>query len=188
MELALSFPIKLEQDYDQRIFSPLSDTIRNQLGEDAEVTIECVMARSTSTGIAEPTILLMCSTLNDKRQIGRILKECDYISAHFRQKVVVLENQICASGDFSPEAITVLPNQKFLVEIAADEKGAKAIVFGCLAKFIRDDDAGPPIFSTIGGVISIAGTLYGLTTAHGIHNVSNPHPKTTRFSGTNSKF
>lgn len=186
VELALSLPIELEQEWDQRISSPLSDTIRRYV--DAEVTVECVMARSTSTGMVKPTILLMCSTPKHKRQIEKILRRCNYISAHFRRKVAVLENQRCTSGNFSPEANTVLPGQKILVEMAVDEKGAKSVVFGSLAKFIRDNDADLTAFSTIGGAILIAGTLYGLTTAHGIHNVSNPRLKATRFSGMNAKF
>ena len=263
-ELNIPLPTELERKWDQKICNPLCDLICRSV--DAEVTVECVMARSTSNGRAMPTILLMCSMQKHKDQIEKILNWCNYIPNSFSRKVVVLDNRRCTNGlkpesrvcrrsstvrhadayggfgssnttmnaqknrisdpirprnefiypqnyssercfpvpshfhqyetllDYrkcGPEVLSsehhvASPDDKIFVEMAVEEVGMKPVVFGSLAKFLSN--ANITTYSTIGGVILISGTLYGLTTAHGIHDVSTPWPEASRFSGTSSKF
>ena len=182
VELDLPLPTDMEREWDQKIYNQLSDVIFRSV--DGEVTIECVMARLTSNGAVKPTILLMCSMPKHRKQIEKILRGCNYIPKHFRRKVALLD--IYTLGNFSPDSSTVLPDQKILVDMAVDKKRARRVIFGSLAKLHSDNDADFTVFSTIGGVILIAGTLYGLTTAHGIYKSSAPCPEVMRFSGTNS--
>ena len=184
VELELPLPPDLEHEWDRKICNQLSDDICRAVN--AEVTVECVMARSTSSGEVKPTILLMCLKTKHKKQLKEILRGCNYIPKHFRKKVALLANQRRTPGNISPKVNTLLQDQKIAVEIAIDGNRAKSVVFGSLARFQRINDAKFTAFSTIGGVILIEGVSYGLTTAHGIHTVSNPPPEATRFSGTSS--
>ena len=96
VELALPLPTELEHEWEYKICDPLSDAICRSV--DAEVTIECVMARPSSNGMVMPTVLLMCSMPKHKRRIEKILRRCKYIPKVFRLKVAVLENHRCTLG------------------------------------------------------------------------------------------
>ena len=96
VELAVPLPIELEHEWDHKICNPLSDAICRSV--DAEVTIECVMARLTSNGRVMPTVLLMCAMPKHKSQIEKILRGCKYIPKSFRRKVAVLNNHRCTLG------------------------------------------------------------------------------------------
>lgn len=182
VELALPLPTEIKHEWDNKISNPLTDAIYRSV--DAEVTVECVMARSTSSGKVRPTVLLMCSNPRHKHKIERILRSCNFFPHQFRLKVAVLKNQRCTSEDLLLES-HVAPDEKILVEMAVTEIGGKPAVFRSLAKFHRDSNAGLTAFSTIGGVIMVAGTLYGLTTGHGIYTLGTGRQGAQRSSGMN---
>lgn len=181
----LQLPATLQEEWDSKIVTPLCDAI-NQSLPDADFTLECVMARSSKRGSSKPTVLLMCSEDRHKQQLKAILRNCRYISGHnFERKVIILGNEVCASGD-DLSASDTLSGGKAVVETAASDAGARSVLFASPAKLYFENDAKSTAIATIGGVLSIAGVLYGLTTAHGIRTVGSRQQDSPELSGTMS--
>ena len=180
----LALPVTLQQEWESRIAASLCDAI-NQSLPDADFTLECVMARSSRKGSSKPTVLLMCSESRHRKPLKKILRDCRYISSKkFERKVILLDNEICASGNELSGSDTPLPGEDAVVEIAASNAGARSVLFASLAKIYFEKDAVSTVTATIGGVISIAGVLYGLTTAHGIRTVGSRQQDSPELAGT----
>ena len=179
-------PTALEREWNLKVEGPLLDAISRLLpGE--YVTVELVMARSSENGEAKPTVLSMCSLLEHetqiRREIHRILSTCDYVRSRIRLKVAVLEISLCTPGSSSAGLDPVPQNETIIVEISTSEAGEDTVLFGKLAKLYREKDIDSTAFSTIGGVVSVGGILYGLTTAHGIRSLGTRPQEGPRASG-----
>ena len=98
--------------------------------------------------------------------------------------MILLDNEVCASGNELSGSDTLLSGEKAVVEIAASNAGARSVLFASLAKIYLEKDAESTVIATIGGVISIAGVLYGLTTAHGIRTVGSRQQDSPELLGT----
>ena len=186
VDFALSLPTALEHEWDLKLCGPVVDAIRRS-HPDADFTVELVMARSSVFREAEPTILSMCSLSEHQgqiqRQIENILRRGDYVHNSTRVKVVVLDIERCTPGSLSAALGAVLHDEEILVDIAISKAGENSVLFGTLAKLYREKDVDSTVFSTIGGVISIEGSLYGLTTAHGLRSIGTRQQEGPRASG-----
>ena len=180
----LPLPAALQQEWESKIAAALCDAICQYL-PDAHFTLECVMARSSRRGSSKPTVLLMCSESRHRKRLKKILRDCRYISSQkFERKVILLGNEICASGNELSGLDTQFSGEGAVVEVAASNAGARSVLFASLAKIYFEKDAKSTSTATIGGVISIAGVLYGLTTAHGIRTVGSRQQDFPELSGT----
>lgn len=168
LEPELPLPGLLQREWKWRIECRLSNSIRNSI-PDSDFTIDCVMAKSTTSAVAKPTILLTCSTSDDKRQIDRVLADCQYIPYPFDRKVILHDINLCAAGDPSA-ALDLALQEGDLVEIKVSKAGENYSLFASLVKIYSANGIRSPTFSTIGGVITIDGIPYGLTTAHAMQN------------------
>ncbi|KAL8793190.1 MAG: hypothetical protein Q9195_004220 [Heterodermia aff. obscurata] len=181
VDFELSIPTALFHEWESRVRGPLLDALCRSL-PDVDFALEFVMARSSIKGNAKPTILLACSTLEHQKRIQRVLRRCDFVPGLVRWKVVVQELKPLTLGSSSDIMDAVPQHAKVLVDIAISKAGESPVLFGKLAKLYCEKDVESTSFSTIGGVVSVAGELYGLTTAHGIESIGTRRQEGPRAS------
>lgn len=170
VELALSLPRNLQDEWDRNIEDRLCTAIAQKIPDGVtSTTVECAMVRSARDAVAVPTILLMCSKAEHKEHIQKILRKCSYISTDFECKVILHSMRRCAAGESSTTMDSGWHDGEFFVERATSVNEEPPILFASLVKIYSTQNVGSPAFSTMGGLVTIDSKLYGLTTAHAIH-------------------
>lgn len=183
VDVECSLPSPLFHEWTTIIHQRLRDKVYHSL-PDAEITIECVMAQQTKTSNAKPTIVLMYSDQRQKKQLERILRDCKFYSRQFDRKAIMLDTTLCASGESSAQYLD-LQNDELLVGTAISEASKQPTLFARLVKIYPSKGVESSVFSTMGGVISVDGTCYGLTTAHGLRTMGGTErQQITNTSGT----
>ena len=178
VDLSCNLPADNAHQWHTMIEQRLYDIVYHSL-PDVNFTIECVMAQRTVTSSAEPTVLLMCSESAHKKKLQKTLRKCKFISPQFRRKVAMLDINLCASGN-SSDLTSIVHDEELSVETII----GKPSLFASLVKIYSVKDANSTVFSTIGGVISINGAWYGLTTAHAFRRSDIAPQKMPEISGT----
>lgn len=165
VDLAQPLAPEIERAWDNKIHSWLDINLLHLLDDSNGISTELVMAGIEDGGSMNPTVLIMCRDLSQKESIEILLKRCSIIPENVQSRIVLFDIRTCTPGT----SVTDSPTQRFLgrqIAIDFDGAGNADILYAKVARIIPAGNDGLSVFCTIGGMLSVNGKLYGLTTAH----------------------
>lgn len=165
VDLAQPLPSELERAWETKIYQWLGTNLGHSMDDPNDMSVELVMAGVKDGGSMYPTILVMCRDLAQKESIDVVLKRCSLIPKNVRRKILIFDIRKCTSGG----SVAKPPTERFLgrqIAVDLDDTSNATVLYAKAARIFTSADAELFIFCTIGGMLSINGKLYGLTTAH----------------------
>lgn len=165
VDLAQPLSSDTQLAWDTKIHPWLETNLPHSLDDLNCISAECVMAGTTDGSPMDPTILFMCRDLAQKQSIGKLLDRCPSIPRNVRRRIIVFDVLKCTSGKLGANR----PTERFLgrgIEIHFDDAHNAHVLYANIARTIPAASDEPSVFCTIGGMLTVNGTFYGLTTAH----------------------
>ena len=172
VDLARSLSSDTQLAWDTKIHPWLETNLLHSLDDLNCISAECVMAGSRDGSPMDPTILFMCRDLAQKQSIGKLLDRCPFIPTDVRRKIIVFDILKCTSGKLGANR----PTERFLgreIAIHFDDAHNAHILYANVARTIPATSDEPSVFCTIGGMLTVNGKFYGLTTAHPLAALGN---------------
>ncbi|KAI9672490.1 MAG: hypothetical protein M1817_003256 [Caeruleum heppii] len=160
----LKLPAECRKAWDDSYHYRVRNALKRHLSGDRLGSLECLMAGVTGTRAAmRPTILIMCLETSDKRLIEQALSNAGFEASSFTVRVVTLE--VCKSSETAQSEDT--PNNEVGRIVEARLLRGNPTLCGVQVRLLLDELTATqsPDF-TIGGLLSVKGSLFGLTTAH----------------------
>ena len=165
VDLARSLSSDTQLAWETKIHPWLETNLLHSLDDLHCISAECVMAGIRDGGPMDPTILFMCRNLAQKQTIGRLLDRCPFIPRKLQRRIIVIKIFKCTSAKLG----AYRPNGDFRgreMAIHFDHAHSAHVLYANVARIIPIASYDPTVFCTIGGMLTVNGTFYGLTTAH----------------------
>lgn len=165
VDLAQSLSSELERAWETKIYQWLGTNLGHSMDDPNDISVELVMAGIKDGGSMYPTILVMCRDLAQKESIDVVLKRCSLIRKNVRRRIIIFDIRKCTSES----SVAKPPTERFLgrqIAVDLDDTSNATVLYAKAARIFTSADAELFIFCTIGGMLSVNGKLYGLTTAH----------------------
>ena len=165
VDLAQPLSPELERVWDNKIHPWLDTNLLHSMEDLNCISAELVMARSEHDGSISPTILVMCRDLAQKESIGEMLKRCTFIPKNVQRRILIFDILKCTTKTLIPNTRTER-NLGRQVVINVDDADGANVIYANVAGVLPVASNRLSVFCTIGGMLSVNGNLYGLTTAH----------------------
>ena len=140
----------------------LEDTFRNifrpRNGSDATLSMEFMMAGPAMSSL-KPSVVIVCCSSDSQKQLKKIIKTQKWLAEYDYHFIVIVDRLWELSGDNDGTG----GRQPLVVE--AWNRGQDSGLSGVAARSRLHKDGSATTF-TIGGVIVMGGSLYGLTAGH----------------------
>lgn len=154
---------ELQEIFDRKLRSRISGILRRLKLNDTRISLESAMVGVKPTPAAmKPTILCMCLTKDQRKAIVNAFSKMDFIPGVFCHKVVIFELKKSSTGQGSSHLGPMIGQT---VEVVSQQYFST--LCGTSARILLGDESIDYAKCTIGGLIIIDESLYGLTTAHG---------------------
>ena len=175
VDLAQPLSPELERAWDNKIHPWLDTNLLHSMEDPNYISAELVMAGIKHDGSIFPTILVMCRDLAQKESIEEMLKRCTFIPKNVQRRILIFDILKCTSKAFiaSPSSERLL-GRMFLrrlflgkqITIDAGYTHDAFVLYANVARVYPATSERLFVLCTIGGVLSVNGKLFGLTTAH----------------------
>ena len=165
VDLAQQLSPELERAWETKIYPWLDTILLHSMDDLNYISAELVMAGVKDGGSMYPTILVMCRDLAQKESIEELVKRCSFIPKNVQRRILIFDILQCTTRSLITNAFT----GRFLgrrIGIDVDDAHDANVLYANVAKILTIASDTPSVFCTIGGMLSINGKLYGLTTAH----------------------
>ncbi len=177
VDLAHPLPPESERAWDAKIHPWLESNLLHSMDNFNCVSMECVMSTIKDGGPLYPTILVMCRDLAQKESIDMLLKRCSLIPKNIQCRTIVFEILQCTSRIFSSHPPTeILSGGQVVIHLG--DVHTKNSLYANVARIVPSSSDGLSVFCTIGGILSVNGKCYGLTTAHQFAASGNENQET----------
>ena len=156
---------EIERAWETKILPWLDNNLVHSFDDFDGISRECVMAGTQDEGPMCPTILVMCRNVAQKEEIIHMLCKCTCIPKNVPRKIIIQDILACTSK--TPIADPLI--ERILgrtIAIDFDDANDANVLYANVARSAPLASEGVSRSCTIGGIISVAGRLYGLTTAH----------------------
>ena len=176
VDLSHPLPPESERAWDAKIHPWLESNLLHSMDNFNCVSIECVMSTIKDGGPMYPTILVMCRDLAQKESIEVLLKRCSLIPKNIQCRTIVFEILKCTSRIIPHPPTGVISGMQVTIDIG--DVHTANVLYGKVARIIPFSSGRLSVFCTIGGILSVNGKFYGLTTAHQFAASGNESPET----------
>ena len=170
VDLAQPLSPELERAWDNKIHPWLDTNLLHSMEDPNCISAELVMAGIKHDGSIFPTILVMCRDLAQKESIEEMLKRCTFIPKNVQRRILIFDILKCTSKAFiaSPSSERHLGRMFLRRQITIDAGYAHDafVLYANVARVYPATSERLFVLCTIGGVLSVNGRHFGLTTAH----------------------
>ena len=167
VDLAQPLSPGLEKAWHDKIYPWLESNLVHSMEDLNCISAELVMAGIRHDGSISPTILVMCRDLAQKESIEKLLKKCTVIPENVQRRILIFDILKCTSKNFTASP----PSKRFLgrqIAVKIDGAHGANVLYANVAEVPPVSSDRHPVFCTIGGILLVNGTFYGLTTAHAL--------------------
>ncbi len=164
VDLAHPLPPGLERTWDAKIRPWLECNLLHSMDDSNCVSIECVMSTTKDRGLLCPIILFMCRDLAQKKSIEELLKICTFIPKDVQHRTIVFDILKCTSRIHSHPPTGIFSGMQVAIDFG--DVHTANVLYANVARIIPVSSNRLSVFCTIGGILSVNGKCYGLTTAH----------------------
>ena len=165
VDLAQPLSPELERAWDTKIYPWLDTNLLHSMDDLNYISAEFVMAGPRFGDSMYPTVLIMCRDLAQKKSIEEMLKVCPFMPKNVQRRIIIFDILKCSTKN----SATNPPTEKFCgrqVAINVNSAHGTNILYANVAEILPVASDRLPVFCTIGGMLSVNGKIYGLTTAH----------------------
>lgn len=156
---------EIERAWESKILPWLDINLVHLFDDVDGISRECVMAGIKDEGSMYPTILVVCRDMAQEERINDMLKRCPFIPIDVQCRIIIGDIVKCTSKTpiANPIIETIVGS---LITIDFDHANDANVLYANVARIFPVASEDLSRSCTIGGMISVNGRLYGLTTAH----------------------